>query len=726
MVNESPEPTAPPALVLRRPRRTEVQALRALAVSLVCVYHFWPSRLAGGYIGVDVFFVISGYLITSHIIGSAIPNDRTFSIPGFYVRRVRRLLPAALTTIAVTLAAVLIFVPDSLWIDFGHQALSTTLYFENWRLAADAVNYSAPAVNTSPFQHFWSLSVEEQFYLAWPLLIVVFASVGGKSDVRRKRSVALLLLGVTALSFAYCVYDTRRDPAAAYFVTPTRIWEFGLGGLLAMTPLGRLGRLTRSILSLIGFAVILVSARKLSDVSAFPGWLALAPTLGATAVIAGGSPRGPSLTPIFELGPVQWLGDISYSVYLWHWPLLLLAPFVLDKPVGTSDKLVLLVATLAVAWGSKTFVEDRFRADRRPREGSKPNSTIRRLAVPVIAAATGMAVLSLAAVALSSTATKRSRAAFAHLAAVEHHPPKCFGGAALALRDCKQHHVKGVVPSPIIAFSDTFTATPAGSGCQIRGFAERPVACTFGAKHASVRVALVGDSHAGQWEPALERLAVEHGWALTTYLKSGCAFTSVLWKAGLAYGQSCPDWNRQVLQDLLRQRFDVVFVSGSAEDLGSTPYSEPEPSNFMSVATGLADRWKMLERFGSTVIPIRDEPNPRVAGDSDAPTCVATHAADVQECDLPESRALLHDPQIPATKASGTYLINLTRFFCTNGVCPVVIGGVLVYQNVTHVTATYARTLAPYIDHALERAPTCLTSSSGSCLPSRVRFKLGL
>ena len=216
--------TSPP-VVDRRAVRPEIQALRALAVAIVVVCHFWPDVLPGGFVGVDVFFAISGFLITSHLVRE-VERTGTVSIPGFWARRARRILPAALFVLMVCAAATVAFVPTVHWQQFFTEIRWSALYGENWQLAHTAVDYFAASDGRSPVQHYWSLAAEEQFYLVWPLLIFAAAMV-------HRRAIAVTLAGVTALSFAASISMTSSDPATAYFVTPTRAWEFGLGGLLA-------------------------------------------------------------------------------------------------------------------------------------------------------------------------------------------------------------------------------------------------------------------------------------------------------------------------------------------------------------------------------------------------------------------------------------------------------------------------------------------------------------
>jgi peptidoglycan/LPS O-acetylase OafA/YrhL len=314
---------------LGREVRPEIQALRGAAVLLVLAYHFWPATLRG-YVGVDVFFAISGYLITAHLLREVDATGRV-SLPAFWARRARRILPASLVVLLACSVATIAFVARLQWEPSFEEIRASTLYVENWQLAYAAVDYLAADDATTPVRHFWSLSAEEQFYIAWPVLILAGAFAG-------RRAIAVVLAAVTVLSLAWSVHATATDPAAAYFVTPARPWEFGAGGLLALAvPAASAPGRARIALSWAGLAAIAAAAVAYSPATPFPGVAALLPVLGTIAVMAAAAP-----TPPLRLRPVQFLGDVSYSVYLWHWPLLVFAPILLDRAMTTPEKLTVL------------------------------------------------------------------------------------------------------------------------------------------------------------------------------------------------------------------------------------------------------------------------------------------------------------------------------------------------------------------------------------------------
>lgn len=348
--------------------RPEIQALRAVAVGAVVLHHGWPAVAPAGYMGVDVFFVVSGYLITALLLREVARTGR-ISLGDFYLRRARRILPAAVVVLLAVSAATLALVPHRDWADWFRQIVASALYYENWQLAADSQTPARAELASTPVQHFWSLSVEEQFYLVWPLLLILAIVVAR----RRGRSVVptlLVVLGVvTAASFAHSVVLTIGDHNLAYFSTIARTWEFGAGGLLAVlaaSPAIGWERL-RSAVSWVGLALIVVPIVTFRDPQGFPGPWALLPVAGTLAVIWAGLPATRwSTAGLARLRPVQWLGDVSYSLYLWHWPIFMFTPFLIGRPSPAWVMVLLVVLSLLVAGLSKALIEDPFRTRTNP------------------------------------------------------------------------------------------------------------------------------------------------------------------------------------------------------------------------------------------------------------------------------------------------------------------------------------------------------------------------
>ncbi|MEO6470735.1 MAG: acyltransferase family protein, partial [Aeromicrobium sp.] len=539
--------------------RPDIQGLRALAVSLVLVFHLWPNRLGGGYVGVDIFFVISGFLITSHLVAHPPRNVR--GLATFWGRRARRLLPASFLVLFATLVASRLVAPDTQWANTARDVRAATLYVLNWRLAGSSVDYLAAENAPSPAQHFWSLSVEEQFYLIWPVLILGLIWWALRSKRDQLTTVLVGLSVVAAASLTYSVYETSLVPASAYFVTPTRIWELGVGGILAvfLTLRARNRRgyfagsapaYVRVALTLIGLGAILYAAFAYSGTTPFPGWRAVIPILGCTLLIGIGPGAKPLLTDrILANRPAQWLGDISYSVYLWHWPIIVLLPAITGN-LNTADKAAIVVASLVLASLTKTYVEDRFRTQRS--ESLKPTFVFAFLAMAVLVALT---------VLQTSEINRTQSAAQAQLKQALAGDQACFGANAMAPgATCSVRNSGPVVPAPAQAAEDMSDAYD--NGCrELRPFKET-VSCTYGDPKGDVSIALIGNSHAVHWLPALDRVAKKSGWRITTYLASGCtaSFSRDLWPIKGAQ-QGCFEWGQRVLGKVESKQFDLVVLS---------------------------------------------------------------------------------------------------------------------------------------------------------------------
>jgi len=660
--------------------RPEIQALRALAVTLVVTYHLWPTTLRGGYVGVDMFFVISGFLITSHIV-RGIQSDAGFSLPSFYVRRVRRLLPASLLVLTVSCGVSLLFIPQTLWEVIGRQVIASGLYVQNWLLAGAAVDYLAVSSDASPVQHFWSLSVEEQFYLVWPALLVATAAIAGRRNLRVRALVVVVSLA-TAASLIYSVYLTTTAPSLAYFVTPTRVWEFGIGGLCAFVAV-RSGVPTwlRACLSWLGLLLVLGAAWFFDANTPFPGMAALFPVLGTAAVILAGDARA-SWAPsaIANLRPVQFIGGISYSLYLWHWPLIVLLPYMLlgAGEMTRVEKVAVVVASVMLGWMSKVFVEDRFRG-----VGANSKTNRRPFRKPLIAAVAGMAVVSCLGGVAVFTAEQRKADAELELSTFATADLACFGAASLeeprngeCARDLSSQRI---VPDPIIATDDVFAKS-----CQQTLDDSEALSCRFGsALEGAPRIVLVGDSHANQWAATLDGIAQKTGWRIIVYSKSACPFTQSEFVSS-----SCGEWNDNVAREL--SRIDIKLIVTSAANRTDI-YSGVEAGKYSRAVSGFEEAWAPSVARGIPIVAIADTPRPGNTKVTSPSECVEMGSV---SCGFSRKSALRVDPLFNAAQGTqGLTPVDMSEFFCGERRCESVIGRVLVYRDDNHMTAAYARTL---------------------------------
>ncbi|MEL4320449.1 acyltransferase family protein [Leifsonia sp. YIM 134122] len=689
------EAEAPRTTTTRDGRLPELQALRTVAVLLVVLYHLWPAYLQGGYVGVDVFLVISGYLISSHIMRGVVERG-SFSLTDFYVRRIRRLLPAALVVLMVVGITTLIWMPQTTWNDTGQQIVASAFYVENWALVANSVDYLGAAASDSSVQHYWSLSVEEQFYLVWPLLLLLsWALLRRANRSATRRSLGLVVGIVGAASLLFSILSTDADQASAYFNTFGRIWEFAAGALLAVfLPLVRL-RPWQGILSTwVGLAAILFTAVVYTSTTPFPGWTALLPVFGAAAVIAGGSPPGRfSLAPAMRWRPVQVVGDISYSVYLWHWPLIVIVPVVLQQPLGGPLKVAILIASLGVGWLSKRFLEDPLRAGPLPwrRAAGEP----RRRTIFIGALCGMLIVSSVGGVAWASSSARIASAESAMKSLGDPLTIECFGASALADSGAcpSSSDTSGdeIYPDPLIA------RRPTSAGCQQANGSDAVRSCDFGSSSsAAPRVALAGDSHASQWLAPLSVIADDEGWHLETFLRAGC-FLQVLPAGANGSERRCSDWNAKALREIVAGHFDVVFVSARSTLVGggAKPVEQQKAE-----AARMRAAWAPVIAGGARVVVLRDIAQPSNGGIYDAPTCVLEneHSDAAAVCSVARERAIVPDPQVLAAQNEGSVdVIDMNDFLCTADRCSTIVGDVLVYGDGNHLTALYATTLAPYL-----------------------------
>ena len=471
--------------------RGEIQALRAIAVAMVVVYHLRPSALPGGYVGVDVFFVISGFLISRHLVKEADASGRV-DLGAFWAGRVRRILPAALVTVLAVVVVAFVLLPRTAAAEVGRTSWWAALSAANWLFAARAVDYQAQTPDASPFEHFWSLGVEEQFYLVWPLLVLATALLA-RRRVRTTRSLVLVpFMAVLVVSFAFGVWFTATAPQAAYFVTPTRMWELAAGGVLAVLLHDRQLRAPLAALAqLAGIGAIAAGALLLDAGTPMPGVAALLPVLGAVAFIGGG--EVPGLRRVWSLRPVRFLGDVSYSLYLWHWPLIVFARDLTGHPIGPVSALVVVVGSLLVASASFLLVEQPLRRVR-----------IRR---PVRVIAIGAAAV-VVVVGVGALPVARNAAVTGAEASARRLVDRTASGAALGYPNldpaadhtwARPQHV--VVPDAAALSADLgFGECTSGIG------ATTSVLCVHGDLDSTTTVALVGDSHIRQWGAVLDRL----------------------------------------------------------------------------------------------------------------------------------------------------------------------------------------------------------------------------
>lgn len=663
------------SVVSGRRFREDIQGLRAVAVVLVVLYHVGVPGIRGGYVGVDVFFVISGYLISGHLLESLRTTGRV-DFADFYARRVRRILPAAFVVIlGSTIAAVLIVPPISLPRVLS-DAMASVLMVPNFVFAARETDYLADR-SPSVFQHYWSLGVEEQFYLLWPVILLALYVV-----CRRRVSAVAVLIGIlTVTSFAYGVVTTFSNQPLAFFLLPSRAWEFLFGacaGVVIHLLPQRVPTRVATIGGWIAFATIIASATFFDTRTPFPGFAAAMPVVATAALLYFGETEtvaGPSA--LLRLRPVQFFGAISFSLYLVHWPILVLSQIVAgdQDPLQTRTKfLVGFVGATLIAWMLYRFVEEPVR---------RPGSfSIRAPSRSLSAAFIVSFVLVTSLIGLSAWATEREGTLG---------PPVTEAAA----EPIKLPPSSEVAPSNILpALEDAPQSIPRMyvDGCHRDFEEEGPRACLYGNPNGALPVALFGDSHAAQWLPALQKFAsTDERVEIETYTKSGCPAVEVTVALNAAPYRNCDRWRDAVLERLLKDPPAVVVLS-NANSYELVGIASPERAEVWRA--GLASTVSALTSAGSAVLVIADTPRYGLA----PVACVAAHPRELGECVRPRQDTLdadLVDAERSAALEGGGAFVDLNDYICGPNECPVVIANLLVYRDEHHLTVPFVSYLAP-------------------------------
>jgi len=700
--------------------RGDVEGLRAVAVVAVVLFHVGVPGVNGGYVGVDVFFVLSGFLITGLLLAEVRRTGRV-SLSRFWARRARRLLPLATVVSLVTLAASWLLLTPLEVREIARDAVWSGLFAMNLLLARDGVDYLADDA-VSPYQHYWSLGVEEQFYLVWPVavvLVVLAVRWATRSRTGSPSRSTTILAAVTVLavlaSFAWGVRQTASSQPLAYFEPWSRGWELGVGALLAMAApaLAGLPGRVRDAAAALGLLTVLAAVLLLDEGTPFPGTAALLPVLGTAAVVAAGTGGGSRVGTLLGAAPMRTIGRLSYGWYLWHWPVLVLAPRALGGDPGLAGRLLLALLALGLAWVTYALVEDPVR-----RHTLLIGRPARSLGVGALCV-----VLAVGTGALSTAVVPEVRGTAAPVAPIATAEAEAVVVGALDEVEVRRavveaEELQGVPANldPVLedAQHDVARArSDDGISCMVavehEDVSREPGgSCVFGSHpDGDTTVVLTGDSHAYQWYPAMSLIAERRGWRLVVMTKAGCPLYDVsvdLASLRRAYTE-CDTWRGQAMDRIEQEDPDLVVMSAAVY----TSRGEEFTSRW---ADGVGRTTRELRTATrAEVVALADTPNP----DADVPTCLAEHLDEVQECAVDRDEALLDPDRRQATaraaERAGAAVVDPVPWFCRES-CPPIIGNAPAYHDDDHISATYAAQLAPLLDQRLTAALRGTTSDA--------------
>jgi peptidoglycan/LPS O-acetylase OafA/YrhL len=715
------EPLSPPRAagrhLLHSRFRQDIEGLRAVAVLAVVLYHASVPGTTGGYIGVDVFFVISGFLITG-LLWREVTTTNTVRLGRFYGARARRLLPASATVGIITAVVAAVVLPPLQARNALGDGIASALYVGNYRFAMHGTDYLAAGTPPSSFQHYWSLGVEEQFYLVWPALIIVTAWLvrrfslvrGGARGASRWNPYVLVLAVVAVVSFGLSVAWTHTTPPWAFFSLPTRAWELAAGGLVALSA-DQWRRLPARAVSIVGWgglALILLTCTQLGPHTPYPGTAALLPVLGTALVIGGGcvdSDLGAGR--VLSLPVMRAVGRVSYSWYLWHWPVLLLMPPLLGEPPGLPGRLTAIIVSAGLAVITLHLVENPGRFAARLRRSGAASLALGGavtavtvcvcvLLLMLVPAPVGRGVAA-AVPKITALPPPTNAAVDPHEAAVQHAFAQAQAAVA-ASADLK------AVPSnlnPPLADAAADKPSVFFNGC-VRSWRDVGQSeCAKGDIASATTVTLVGDSHAAMWDPAFQQVVAERHWRLETLGKITCPLMDLPITSPYLdrHYTECEQWRGEIMARLQSEHPQLIALSMSRRygaDFGFTSY---DPAWIDTLSRLVAQ----LHSTGATVLVLGPIPDPH----STVPTCLSAHLDDASACS-PARPVAVNEAGVvaeqAATKAGGGHYADLSPLFCTADRCPVIVGNTLVFRDDNHVTIEYAQVLAPVLGAVVDRA----------------------
>jgi len=695
--------------------RHDLDGLRGVAIALVAMFHIWFGRVSGG---VDVFLALSGFFFGGRLLRAALTPTASLAPWPEVMRLVRRLLPALVVVLAAAAVLTIIVQPETRWETFADQSLASLGYYQNWELASTASDYLRAGEAVSPLQHIWSMSVQGQFYIAFLVLVFGFAVLFRRRLGRYTRPALIVLLSaLTIASFWYAIIAHDADQATAYYNSFARGWELLLGALVgALVPYVKCPMWLRTTVAFVALAAILSCGALIDGVKEFPGPWALVP-VGATILfilsganrvadphLKGLDGRLPAPNRLLATAPFVSLGAMAYSLYLWHWPLLIFwLAYSGHSEANFADGAGILLVSGVLAWLTTRYVENplRYKASVSPVASLDPASATAarpappkratiplrvRLRRPTIVLGSIVTLLGVALTATSFTWREHmtiQRANGKDLAGLS---SRDYPGARALINNAKVPKLP-MRPTVLEAKDDLPESTT--DGC-IGDFDDVDVInCTYGDKTATRTIALAGGSHAEHWITALDLLGRMHHFKVTTYLKMGCPLTTE--ENPLVMGDNrpypnCREWNGKVMPRLLSDHPDYVFTTSTR------PWNIKDGDVMPGFYIGI---WQEFADAGIPVLAMRDTPWLVRNGKPFFPSDCLASGGDAISCGVKRSEVLSdHNPtldfvaQFPMLKP-----LDMSNAVCREDYCRAVEGNVLLYHDSHHISTTYMRTM---------------------------------
>jgi peptidoglycan/LPS O-acetylase OafA/YrhL len=684
--------------------RHDLDGLRGVAIALVAVFHIWFGRVSGG---VDVFLALSGFFFGGRLLRAALTPTAPLAPGPEVMRLVRRLLPALVVVLAASAVLTIFVQPETRWETFADQSLASLGYYQNWELASTASDYLAAGEAVSSLQHIWSMSVQGQFYIAFLALVFGFAVLFRRRLGRYTRPALIVLLSaLTIASFWYAIVAHDADQATAYYNSFARGWELLLGALVgALVPYVKWPMWLRTTVSVVALTAILSCGALIDGVKEFPGPWALVP-VGATILfilsaanrvadphVAHLEGRLPAPNRLLATAPFVSLGAMAYSLYLWHWPLLIFwLAYSGHSEANFVEGAVILLVSGVLAWLTTRYVENplRYKSAAAPRPVTpKPAASIPirvRLRRPTIVLGSVVTLLGVALTATSFTWREHMTIQRENGKELSGLSSRDYPGARALINHAKVPKLP-MRPTVLEAKSDLPETTTAGC---IGDFDDVDVInCTYGDESATRTIALAGGSHAEHWITSLDLLGRLHHFKVTTYLKMGCPLTTEL--TPLVMGDNrpypkCRDWNVKVMNRLLADHPDYVFTTSTR------PWNIKDGDVMPGTYIGI---WQEFADAGIPVLAMRDTPWLVRNGKPFFPSDCLASGGDAISCGIKRSKVLSdHNPtldfvaQFPMLKP-----LDMSDAVCREDYCRAVEGNVLLYHDSHHISTTYMRTM---------------------------------